>query len=166
MTKIYLGILILLIMIGGLAWYGKDILDDATSQTASVYFLDDNKFGQIDTEFETKVDRQVAPHTDLKQAVLDEIIKGPSPSESTSGLRTVQNGITKLDLKFNKTTGVAGVFIEGDCQASGSVYTIADLIIKNLQQFSDVKTINIYDDSGAIIDPKNPHPVTIPDCLK
>jgi hypothetical protein len=85
-------------------------------------------------------------------STLDEYFKGPGAYEKTYyGYVGVYNGFAGYS-KLELVDGVAHVYLKGSCQASGSDFTIADLINANLKQYSEVRFVKIYDQYGETRD--------------
>ncbi len=97
--------------------------------------------------------------------VLDEYFKGPGSQERTSyGWIALYNGFTGYS-RFELTNGVAHVYLTGTCDRAGATYTIADLLIYNFKQFSEVQFVKIYDENGTTQNPSGSSD-SIPACLQ
>ncbi len=84
--------------------------------------------------------------------MLDEFFKGPSDVERNSGLGLVLNGFTG----YSKTTfanGVVYVYLTGNCQSNGTLYSIAYPLMANLKQFLEVQFVKIFDQYGDTREP-------------
>ncbi len=55
--------------------------------------------------------------------------------------------------------------LTGNCSSAGSTYTIANLIMKNLKQFSEIRHVKIYDQNGGTEIPDG-DANSIPFCLE
>ena len=87
--------------------------------------------------------------------MLDEFFKGPSDVERNSGLGLVLNGFTG----YSKTTfanGVVYVYLTGNCQSNGTLYSIAYPLMANLKQFLEVQFVKIFDQYGDTREPTAP----------
>lgn len=116
----------------------KPIVNNNTIEF-SVYFLNDQQYNIGQEPYETAVKRFILKTLDPKQAVIDELFKGPTTSEQAKGLRLVTSGTTGA--KVSLSGNVATVTLLGPCASGGSTYTIANLITKNLEQFKDVSRV-------------------------
>ncbi len=138
----------------------------SSTKTVGVYFLDPNKYNLGTEPYEVRVERKVDINKDSKQAVIEELYKGPTILEKQTRLSFVSSGTIGATLSFNKTTGVAKVYLKGSCTNNGSTYTVGNLIRANLKQFSEVKAIRIYDPAGKTEDVQNPNKDSYPACLE
>lgn len=114
-------------------------IENTDSVEFSVYFLNDQQFNIGQEPYETAVKRSILKTLDPKQAVIDELFKGPTSSEQAQGLRLVTSGTTGA--KVSLSGNIATVTLLGPCSSGGSTYTIANLITKNLEQFADVSRV-------------------------
>jgi hypothetical protein len=62
------------------------------------------------------------------------------------------------------SNGVARLYLTGNCNGGGGVYTIADLLRINMKQFSYIKFLKIYDQNGTTQNPDGDSD-SIPTCL-
>jgi hypothetical protein len=101
----------------------------------------------------------------LVGTVLDEYFKGPGSTEKYSyGWVALYNGFTGYD-RFEIRDGVAHIYLKGTCDRAGATYTIANLLIRNLKQFSEIQFVKIYDENGATQNPSGASD-SIPACLQ
>ena len=85
--------------------------------------------------------------------LLDEYFKGPGATERfTYGWIALYNGFTGYS-RFELTDGVAHVYLTGTCDRAGATYTIANLLTRNLKQFSQIQFVKIYDENGSTQSP-------------
>ena len=134
--------------------------------TVSVFFLDQNRFDLGGEPYEVAVERLVSRSADPRQATLDELFRGPTAAEETRGWRLVRSGATGARLQFDAAAGTARVYLEGGFDSGGAAYTVANLIIKNLKQFPEVKRVRIYPPSGEALDPESFLGDSVPGCLQ
>lgn len=132
--------------------------------TLTVYFLDSNKFNLGTEPYEAPVTRVVSSPSSLPEAVLVQLFAGPTAGEQAAGLRLVTSGTTGFS-NFRLEAGVAHVKLTGNCSSAGSTYTIANLIMKNLKQFAEVRHVKIYDQNGGTEIPEGESD-SIPFCLE
>ena len=156
------------VVISAFWWWANhpDVESYPASQTVSVYFLDLENFNVGREPYETAATRNIEATVDPKTAILAELMKGPTSAEQASGLAVEKSAATGLRLEFNNETGLARVYLEGGCDSRGSSYTIANLIVKNLRQFPDVKRVYIYDPAGATLGAGNEPFDLLPACLQ
>ena len=112
-----------------------------------VYFTDNKRLIAGQLPYEVAARRAVPSSKNRIEAVLDEFFKGPSDVERNSGLGLVLNGFTG----YSKTTfsnGVVYVYLTGNCQSNGTLYSIAYPLMANLKQFPDVQYVKIFDQYG------------------
>lgn len=108
-----------------------------------VWFLDEDNFADGREPYEIRFERRVPKTGDEKQQVIEQLMLGPKAEEKEEGAILVRSGITAIDFSFD--ADVAWVGLIGLCNSGGSTYTIANLIYKNLEQFSDIDQVVIYD---------------------
>ncbi len=130
----------------------------------SVYFTDSGKYATGTPPFEVAVTRPAAAGADLPRAVLDEFFKGPSAEESARGLEAITSGFTGYS-SLEVQGGIARVHLTGPCTSNGATYTIAQLLIRNLTQFDEIKCVKIYDADGGTMQPEG-ESHSIPGCLE
>jgi len=80
-------------------------------------------------------------------AVLDEFFKGPSDVERNQGLAVINNGFTGYS-KIVFANGGVHVYLAGNCQSNGTLYTIARPLLLNLKQFPEIQFVKLYDQLG------------------
>jgi len=148
-------------------WSGPRIARPASSNetTLTVYFLDQTRYAAGTEPYEVAVTRVVSPPpASLPQAVLLQLYAGPNAAEQAAGLRLVASGTTGFS-EFRIENGVAHVRLTGTCNSNGATYTIANLIFKNLKQFSEIQYVKIYDENGNTETPDGLSD-SIPACLE
>ena len=137
----------------------------ATPKTnINVYFTDHARLVAAIQPFEVAVLRTVPATPDLPQAVLTEFFRGPTDAEKAQGLEAVLSGFTGYS-NLRIENGIAHVYLTGNCQSNGATYTIAQPIMVNLKQFSQVQYVKIYDQNGSTFDPTG-QSNSIPACLQ
>jgi len=97
--------------------------------------------------------------------ILDEYFKGPGATERYSyGWIALYNGFTGYD-RFEVRDGVMHIYLTGTCDRASATYTIADLLMTNFKQFSEIQYVKIYDENGQT---QNPDGLSdsIPACLQ
>ena len=129
----------------------------------SVYFMDENRFIAATEPYEVAVTR-VTTKTDLPLAVLDAYFAGPTAQEYDQGLRLHGSGFTHVRA-LSIENGIARVYLGGECANNGAAYSVAALIMKNLQQFPEVSAVKIYDENDSTLDPDSPDS-SLPYCLE
>ncbi len=90
----------------------------------NIYFTDNNRLINGQLPYETGVTRFIPSSKNLIGAVLDEYFKGPGDVERNQGLALVLNGFTGYS-KVAYADGVVHVYLVGNCQSNGTLYTIA-----------------------------------------
>ncbi len=134
------------------------------SVTVNVYFTYLPNF-EVGTEpYEKAVQRTVPANISLPEAVLQQLFLGPTPDEKSQGLEAFYSGATGFS-KLTIDSGIARVYLTGQCNSSGATYTIANLISANLAQFPEVKWIKVYDENGETETPDG-ESGSIPFCLE
>jgi|WetSurMetagenome_2_1015567.scaffolds.fasta_scaffold129137_2 hypothetical protein len=134
------------------------------SVTVDVYFTYLPNF-QVGTEpYEKAVSRSVLSNVSLPEAVLTQLFQGPTPDEKAQGLDVFRNGATGFS-RFALDSGIARVYLTGQCSSGGAAYTIANLINANLVQFPEIKWVKIYDENGETELPDG-ESGSIPFCLE
>lgn len=130
----------------------------------TVYFMDENRFIAATDPYEVAVTRVVPARVDLPRTVLDAYFKGPTPEEESAGLRSHTSGFTHVR-EMTITDGIARVYLGGVCANNGAAYSVAALIMKNLNQFPEISAVKIYDENDSTEDPDSPNS-SIPYCLE
>lgn len=138
----------------------------STTKVVSVYFTDTDKYAVGTEPYEVKVERKVSIQKDSKQAVIEELYKGPTLVEKQQHLSLVNSKTSGATLAFDGKTGVAKVYLQGTCDNNGASYTIYNLLWVNLRQFPDVKFLRVYDPQGNTLETKNPNSSSSPSCLQ
>ena len=141
-----------------------DVRKNYRQATRSVTFLNEKRFADNTPPFTQRVNRRV-PATSPARAVLHQLFAGPRPSERRRDLQTVRSeatGFTTLTISANK---VARVRLKGGCDSGGSTFTVANLIVPTLKQFSSVRWVKIYDPQGHTEQPTGRRD-SIPTCLE
>ena len=140
-----------------------DVRKDYPQVSRTVTFQDLPRF-VAGTTPDTRAVRRTIPALAPASAVLHHLFAGPTASESAVGLRTVRSGATDFD-RLSISGGVARVRLLGGCNSGGSTFTIANLIMPTLKQFSTVRFVKIYDPSGRTARPTGLSD-SIPACLE
>lgn len=136
---------------------------EPSQQEITVYFMDENRFIAATDPYEVGVTR-FTTSDNLPLAVLEAYFSGPSEEEYTQGLRLLSSGFTHVrDLTIQD--GVARVYLGGTCANNGAAYSVAALIMKNLEQFPEVSIVKIYDENDSNLDPDSPYS-SLPYCLE
>lgn len=131
----------------------------------TVYFTDSNRYAEAIEPFEVAVSRMAPAGSNLPEVVLTEFFRGPTADEAAQGLEAITSGATGFrELRIN-AGGVAHVTLEGPCSAMGATYTIAQPLMKNLQQFANIDYVKIYDAEGQTGQPEGLTD-SIPICLE
>ncbi len=159
MKKILLIIVVIILSLG--LWK----IWSSQTQTITVFFLDTNNFNIGREPYEKAVTRGVTASNPMN-AVLQELMNGPTIAEKEAGLEVVKSEATDLRLDFVPETGTANVYLIGGCSSHGSTYSIANLIDKNLRQFSEVKYVRIYDPAGETLGSEDIQADSLPECLQ
>jgi len=131
---------------------------------AKIYFVDSVRLNADTPPFEAAGKRWV-PSGKAAGSILDEYFKGPGYTEKrTYKWIAIYSGFTGYS-KFEVTDGVARVYLKGTCNAGGDEYNIADLLMVNLKQFSDIQFVKIHDENGSTQTPDGASD-SIPACLE
>jgi hypothetical protein len=128
-----------------------------------VYFVSRYRFENNLTPFESAGVRW-ARTNNLFGTVLDEYFKGPGAQERSYGWIALYNGFTGYD-RYDVRDGVMHIYLTGTCDRAGQTYTIADLLMLNLKQFSEIRFVKIYDENGNTQSPGGLSD-SIPACLQ
>ncbi len=112
-----------------------------------VFFADRFKLANNTPPFDVAGVRWETSSSNLPLDALTEYFKGPGDTERLYGYIAIYNGFTGVS-RMDVTNAVAHVFLNGACQASGSNFTIANLITDNLKQFPQIQFVKIYDSLG------------------
>ena len=129
----------------------------------NVYFTDNNRLLTGQLPYEVSVSRFVVTSKDRITSVLDEFFKGPSDVERNKGLGLVLNGFTGYHRLVFVNGGIQ-VYLSGNCQSNGTLYTIARLLMTNIKQFPEIQFVKIYDQFGNTREP-SARIDSIPACL-
>lgn len=113
----------------------------------TVYFTDNRRILTGQLPYEVAVKRFVPSSKNAVIAVLDEFFKGPSDVERNEGLAVIPNGFTGYSNIVFANDGV-NVYLAGNCQSNGTLYTIAQALMANLKQFPELAFVKIYDQFG------------------
>ena len=113
----------------------------------SVYFTDNKRLIAGQLPYEVPVSRFVLSSRERVAAVLDEFFKGPSDVERNRGLAQVLNGFAGYSRLILANGGVY-VYLTGNCQSNGTLYTIANPLMTNLKQFPEILFVKLYDQLG------------------
>lgn len=129
----------------------------------AVHFLDVADFAEGNEPYTEPVLRRV-PALTPAGAVLHHLFAGPTRAEQAFGLAVVRSGATGFrDLSIRD--GIARLRLTGGCSSGGSTFTIADLIMPTLKQFSTVDHVKIFDPQGRTGSPTG-RTDSIPECLE
>jgi len=113
--------------------------------------------------YEVAVTRFVPSSKNVVNSVLDEFFKGPGDVERNQGLAPILNGFTGYRNIIIANGGVH-VYLAGNCQSNGTLYSIANPLMKNLKQFPEIQFVKIYDQFGHTRQPAA-RVDSIPACL-
>jgi hypothetical protein len=127
-----------------------------------VYFLDERRFEAGTPPYEV-AGKRWSLSSAVYNTVLSEYFKGPGATERSYGWIALYNGYTGFS-KVEVADGIARVYLAGTCDQGGGSYTIADLLMKSLKQFSTVQYVKIYE-NGQTQSPEGPGD-SIPVCLE
>ena len=161
---------VLIIVVGLAVWLALSKKSEApqnetkNEKTINVFFLNKQRYAENIEPYEVKVERTVEANKDSKQAVIEELFKGPSAEEKQEGLMMIYSETTGATLQFDASTETARIDLRGECNSGGATYTAANLIFKNLKQFPDVKYVRIYDSEGYTLFPEQGD--STPGCLQ
>jgi hypothetical protein len=129
----------------------------------NVYFTDNERLIAGELPYEVAVPRFVPSSKNVVRAVLDEFFKGPGSVERNQGLTAILNGFTGYrNIVF--ANGGVHVYLAGNCQSNGTLYTIARPLMANLKQFPEIQFVKIYDQFGQTRQPAA-RVDSIPACL-
>jgi hypothetical protein len=132
--------------------------------TLTIYFLDMNHYAVGSEPYEAAVTRTIPTPASLPEAVLAQLFQGPTEAELGQGLQVVLSGSTGFS-KLTIENEIARVYLTGICNSRGATYTIANLIVANLNQFPEIQWIKIYDQNGETETPDG-QVGSIPFCLE
>lgn len=130
----------------------------------TVYFTNNERFVEGEPPFEVPVSRPVAASSRTPEAVMRAFFQGPTEEERDQGLALMSNGFTGFS-SLTIEDGIARIYLTGECQSVGGVYTVAQPIMKNLLQFPEVDYVKIYDSRGNTQLPDG-RSNSIPACLE
>lgn len=144
-------VLLVIIVVGYFYYAGwqAEKSDYFSERIIHIWFLDEDNFAVGREPYETRVERRVVKEGDEKRQVLEQLMLGPNAEEQEMGLALVRSGVASLDFSYDEEADIAWVGLIGVCNSGGSTYTIANLVNKNLEQFSDVEQVVIYDTAGG-----------------
>jgi len=97
--------------------------------------------------YEVGVTRFTPTSKNIVNAVLDEFFKGPGDVERNQGLALINNGFTGYSRVVFANGGVH-VYLTGNCQSNGTLYSIGRPLMANLNQFPEIQFVKIYDQYG------------------
>jgi hypothetical protein len=113
-----------------------------------VYFVNTVSLRTGTPPFEVAGYRWANSSAIFPEAVLNEYFKGPGHTERYVYRWTaVTSGFTGYE-RLEVGDGVARVYLRGACAAETSGYTIAQPLMANLKQFSQIQAVKIYDQYG------------------
>jgi len=136
---------------------------EPAGQEITVYFMDENRFVAAIEPYEVAVTRTTAG-ADLPLAVLQAYFAGPTQEEYDLGLRLLSSGFTHVR-ELTIQDGIARVYLGGTCANNGAAYSVANLVMKNLEQFPEISAVKIYDENDENLDPDSPNS-SLPYCLE
>ena len=136
---------------------------EPAGQEITVYFMDENRFVAAIEPYEVAVTRTTAG-ADLPLAVLQAYFAGPTQEEYDLGLRLLSSGFTHVR-ELTIQDGIARVYLGGTCANNGAAYSVANLVMKNLEQFPQISAVKIYDENDENLDPDSPNS-SLPYCLE
>ena len=136
---------------------------EPAGQEITVYFMDENRFVAATEPYEVAVTRTTASE-DLPLAVLQAYFAGPTQEEFDQGLRLLSSGFTHVR-ELSIQDGIARVYLGGTCANNGAAYSVANLVMKNLEQFPGISAVKIYDENDENLDPDSPSS-SLPYCLE
>jgi len=154
----------ILALLGAACATSPDATAIPAQQAVTVYFTNEAHFASGTEPYEDAVTRQVPADADPMRAVLDQLFLGPTQEEYNAGLRLFSSGFTHVR-DFNVADGIARVYLGGTCANNGAAYSVANLIMKNLSQFSQIKAVKVYDENNSTLDPDSPNS-SLPYCLE
>ena len=130
----------------------------------NVYFVNTVRLNAGTPPFEAAGYRWEKSTDNFAQDVLDEYFRGPGYTEKYvyrwAAIYSGFTGYTRLDV----TNGVARVYLKGVCAPTKYDYTIAQPLMVNLKQFSNIQFVKIYDENGTTEHPDGSSD-SIPTCL-
>jgi len=136
---------------------------EPAGEEITVYFMDENRFVAATEPYEVAVTRTTASEN-LPLAVLQAYFAGPTQEEFDQGLRLLSSGFTHVrDLTIQD--GIARVYLGGACANNGAAYSVANLVMKNLEQFPEISAVKIYDENDENLDPDSLNS-SLPYCLE
>ena len=136
---------------------------EPAGQEITVFFMDENRFVAATDPYEVAVTRTTASE-DLPLAVLQAYFAGPTQEEFDRGLRLLSSGFTHVR-ELSIQDGIARVYLGGTCANNGAAYSVANLVMKNLEQFPGISAVKIYDENDENLDPDSPNS-SLPYCLE
>ncbi len=131
--------------------------------TVDVYFMHEDRYVAGTEPYTEAVQRTVPKHTPATGA-LQALFAGPTAAEQAQSLRTVLSeatGFTDLTI----ADGIARVRLTGGCNSQGATFTIMNLIMPTLKQFSTVDYVKVYSPDGQTGDPDG-QADSMPACLE
>jgi hypothetical protein len=129
-----------------------------------VYFVNTVRLKAGTPPYEVAGYRWASSSTDFPHAVLTEYFKGPGYTERYSYRWTaVTSGFTGVE-RLDIAEGIARVYLRGACAPGDTGYTIAQPLMTNLKQFTQVQYVKIYDEAGNTQHPDGATD-SIPNCL-
>lgn len=136
---------------------------EPAGQEITVYFMDENRFIAATDPYEVEVTRTTTSDN-LPLAVLEAYFAGPTSAEYDQGLRLLSSGFTHVRV-LTIENGIARVYLGGVCANNGAAYSVANLIMKNLEQFPKISAVKIYDENDSTLDPDSANS-SLPYCLE
>lgn len=136
---------------------------EPAGQEITVYFMDENRFIAATDPYEVAVTRTTTSDN-LPLAVLEAYFAGPTSEEYDQGLRLLSSGFSHVRV-LTIENGIARVYLGGVCANNGAAYSVANLIMKNLEQFPEISAVKIYDENDSTLDPDSANS-SLPYCLE
>ncbi|MFT4622481.1 MAG: hypothetical protein ACI8PZ_001137 [Myxococcota bacterium] len=138
-------------------WPGAESLDKRGPKpkaTIDIFFADRAKFDAGEELALTTVQREIGEKAQHRNT-LKAMFKGPRAAERERGLELLHSGAEGFH-EFALEDGVATLMLRGGCDGGGADLTVYDLILANLKQFDDVRTVKLLDPKGATLNPDGP----------
>ena len=129
----------------------------------NVYFTNTRRSGTQNPPFDQAVSREIPGSANAISSALDAYFVGPTIEEQASGLVVVRNGFVSYR-RMEFTNGVLSVYLAGNCQPTGTGYSLAQPLIATLKQFPGVLHVKLYDAYDHTADASSTSD-SRPDCL-
>jgi hypothetical protein len=125
------------------------------TKNMTIFFTDENRFVAAIDPYEVAVSREISVSELEEEAVMRLLFEGPTDAEYAQGLRFYPSGCTGYS-EVSVESGIARVYLTGDCNSGGATYTIANLIFVNLERLNNIDYVKIYDRFGQTEEPFGP----------